>query len=160
MPIRDLSCGALRSQSNPATPRIGQDMQDMLHAVMWVALGSAIGGPARYFVSGLVGRHVGETFPWGTMAVNVSGAFVIGLMAAAAMVEGLIPMPTGWQLGVTGFLGAYTTVSSFSLQTMALARDGQFLKAGGNAALSLLLCMSAVAAGYGAGIATLGAGPS
>lgn len=132
-------------------------MQGMLHAVMWVALGSALGGPARYFVSGLVGRRVGETFPWGTMAVNVSGAFVVGLLAAAATVEGLMPMPGGWQFAVTGFLGAYTTVSSFSLQTMALALDGEFLKAGGNVVLSLLMCLAAVALGYGVGIAVLGA---
>lgn len=135
-------------------------MQDLLHIVMWVALGGAFGGPARYLVSGLVGRHVGETFPWGTMVVNVSGAFAIGLMAAAASVEGLLPMPYAWQLAVTGFLGAYTTVSSFSLQTMALARDGQFLKAGGNAALSLVLCPAAVALGYGIGASGLGTGPA
>lgn len=126
-------------------------MQDMFQVVMWVALGSAIGGPSRYFVSGLVGRRIGETFPWGTMVVNVSGAFAIGLIAAAAMVEGFLPMPAGWQFAVTGFLGAYTTVSSFSLQTLALARDGQLLKACGNMALSLLLTLSAVALGYAVG---------
>lgn len=135
-------------------------MQDIFHAVMWVALGSALGGPSRYFVSGIVGRHIGETFPWGTMVVNVSGAFMIGLIAAAAMVEGLMPMPIGWQFAVTGFLGTYTTVSSFSLQTMALGRDGQFLKAGGNAVLSLFLCLSAVALGFGVGAACLGTGLS
>ncbi|OQM73930.1 fluoride efflux transporter CrcB [Manganibacter manganicus] len=133
-------------------------MQSMLHVMIWVALGSALGGPARYFVSGLIGRHVGETFPWGTMAVNVSGAFAVGLLAAAATIEGLMPMPAGWQFAVTGFLGAYTTVSSFSLQTMALALDGEFLKAGGNIALSLLLCLAGVALGYGAGIVLPGAG--
>lgn len=132
-------------------------MQDMLHIVMWVALGSAIGGPARYFVSGLVGRRVGETFPWGTMVVNISGAFLIGVAAGAATIEGLLPMPAGWQLIVTGFLGAYTTVSSFSLQTMALARDGQVLKAGGNVALSLTSCLSAVALGYGVAMLLWGA---
>lgn len=121
--------------------------------MMWVALGGAIGGPARYFVSGLVGRHVGETFPWGTMVVNVSGAFLIGLAAAAASVTS---MPVAWQFAVTGFLGAYTTVSSFSLQTMALMRDGQFLRSCGNVALSLFLCLSAVALGYGVGIVILG----
>lgn len=132
-------------------------MQDILQAMIWVALGSATGGPSRYFVSGLVGRRLGETFPWGTMAVNVSGAFLIGLVAAAAMVEGLMPM-AGWQFAVIGFLGAYTTVSSFSLQTLALARDGQLRRAGGNVALSLVLSLLAVALGYGVGAASLGAG--
>jgi CrcB protein len=135
-------------------------MLDVLHEMMWVALGGAVGGPSRYFVSGVVGRHVGETFPWGTIVVNVSGAFAIGLIAAAATVDGLLPMPSAWQLAVTGFLGAYTTVSSFSLQTMALARDGQFRKAGGNVALSLILCLSALALGYGVGAFSLGIGPA
>lgn len=134
-------------------------MQDILHAVMWVALGSALGGPARYLVSGIVGRHIGETFPWGTMVVNATGAFAIGAIAAAATVEGLFPMPQAWQFAVTGFLGSYTTVSSFTLQTMALARDGQFARAGGNVIASLILCLSAVALGYGVGATALGIGP-
>lgn len=131
-------------------------MQDLVHGMIWVALGSAIGGPARYFVSGLVGRRIGETFPWGTMVVNVSGAFLVGLTAAAAAAGGVLPMPVAWQIAVTGFLGAYTTVSSFSLQTIALVRDGQLLKAGGNIALSLLLCLLAVTLGYGIGAVALG----
>lgn len=134
-------------------------MQDILQAVVWVALGSVFGGPARYFVSGLVGRRIGETFPWGTMVVNVTGAFAIGLIAAAARSGDLFPMPVAWQFAVTGFLGSYTTVSSFSLQTMALARDGQFMKAGGNVLASVLLCLSAVTLGYGLGIAVVGGGP-
>ncbi|TIS53712.1 fluoride efflux transporter CrcB [Mesorhizobium sp.] len=131
-------------------------MNDFLQGLLWVVLGSAIGGPARYFISGLIGRHIGETFPWGTVAVNVSGAFVIGLLAASAAVGAMSPMPAAWQFAVTGFLGSYTTVSSFSLQTLALVRDGQFLSASGNVVLSLLLCLSAVALGYAAGSAMLG----
>jgi CrcB protein len=121
-------------------------MQDWLAALIWVAIGSAFGGAARYFVSGLVGRAIGETFPWGTMAVNVSGAFVIGTVAAAA--QGMLASDPAWQFAVVGFLGSYTTVSSFSLQTLALARDGETLRAGANVALSLLLCLSAVTLGY------------
>jgi CrcB protein len=127
-------------------------MQDAVAATLWIALGSAFGGPARYFLSGLVGRHVGETFPWGTMAVNISGAFVIGLAAAAASVPGLLSTPPAWQFAVTGFLGSYTTVSSFSLQTLNLARDGQLLRAGSNVVLSLALCLSAVALGFAVGV--------
>ena len=132
-------------------------MQDILQGLAWVVLGSVLGGPARYFVSGVVGRHIGETFPWGTMVVNVSGAFVIGLFAVAAPAGGVLPMPVAWQFAVTGFLGSYTTVSSFSLQTLALVRDGQVLRAGVNLLLSLAFCLSAVALGYAAGSAVLGA---
>ena len=147
----------------PAGPQEGLNgvgvtgnMQDGLQGLMFVALGSALGGPARYFVSGLVGRHIGETFPWGTMVVNVTGAFVIGLFAAAAEGERLFFMPIAWQFAVTGFVGSYTTVTSFSLQTLALVRDGEIMRAGGNVLLSLALCLAAVALGYVAAIAALG----
>ncbi|EHK52654.1 fluoride efflux transporter CrcB [Allomesorhizobium alhagi] len=132
-------------------------MQDVFQQLVWVALGSVLGGPARYFVSGFVGRRVGETFPWGTVAVNVSGAFAAGMIAAAA-IGGVFPTSVAWQFAVTGFLGSYTTVSSFSLQTLALARDGQIMRAGGNVVLSLALCLSAVALGYISGSAALGVG--
>ena len=131
-------------------------MQDVVAVLAWVVLGSALGGPTRYFVSGVVGRSIGETFPWGTMVVNVSGALAIGVLAAAASLHGLLSMPAAWQFAVTGFLGSYTTVSSFSLQTLALARDGQVLRAGGNVLLSVVLCLAAVALGYAAGLAALG----
>ncbi|RWE57343.1 MAG: fluoride efflux transporter CrcB [Mesorhizobium sp.] len=131
-------------------------MQDVLQGLAWVAFGSALGGPARYFVSGFVGRHIGETFPWGTMVVNITGAFALGLTSAVAAVEGLFPMPVAWQFAAVGFLGSYTTVSSFSLQTLTLIRGGQIMRAGGNVVLSLALCLSALALGYVSGSAALG----
>lgn len=129
-------------------------MQDVVHGFAWVALGSALGGMARYWVSGMVGRRFGETFPWGTMVVNVSGAFVIGIVAAlaASNLPWVSEVP-GWRLIVVGFLGCYTTVSSFSLQTLALARDGDLRRAAGNVALSLGLCLPAAALGLAAGAA-------
>jgi fluoride exporter len=130
-------------------------MLGSLYGLIWVALGSAFGGAARYFLSGLVGRNVGETFPWGTLAVNVSGCFAIGLIAAAADAQGS-PSAAWWQLAVVGFLGSYTTVSSFSLQTLSLARDGEFVQASGNILLSLVLCLGAVALGFAAGAAMIG----
>jgi CrcB protein len=132
-------------------------MQHTIYAMIWVALGGVFGGPARYFVSGLVGRHIGETFPWGTLVVNVTGCLAAGVFAAAA-VAGMVTTSTVWLFAVTGFLGCYTTVSSFSLQTLALARDGQMWQAGGYIALSLVLCLTAVALGYAAGAAMLPVG--
>lgn len=132
-------------------------MLDILIALGWVALGAALGGTARYFVSGIVGRRFGETFPWGTTVVNATGSLAIGLAAAAAADGGPLHAPALWQLAVVGFLGSYTTVSSFSLQTLALARDGQVWQAGGNVLVSLLLCLSAVALGFAVGTAWLGA---
>jgi CrcB protein len=116
----------------------------LLSQLAWVALGAAAGGVLRYFVSGFIGQRIGEAFPWGTLIVNVSGAFAIGAMAAA--VRG--PVSDAWLFGVTGLLGAYTTVSSFSLQTLALAREGGQRQAFNNIALSVVLCVAAAALGY------------
>jgi fluoride exporter len=123
-------------------------MAEVLHGLLWVAIGSVFGGTSRYFVSGLVARRFGETFPWGTMVVNVTGAFAIGAVAAAASAHFLFHVQALWQFAVVGFLGSYTTVSSFSLQTLALARDGESLLASMNVLLSLALCLLAVAVGF------------
>lgn len=121
----------------------------MVSALVSVVLGSALGGTARYFLSGFVARRVGETFPWGTLVVNVSGAFVIGVFAALAMDNAsLLASPDPWLFAVTGFLGCYTTVSSFSLQTLALARDGEGGRAIGYVAISVGLSLGAVAVGF------------
>jgi len=111
-----------------------------------VVLGSALGGMARFWLSGFVASRIGETFPWGTLAVNASGALAIGLVAAAAAGAGYLG-PHGWHFAVFGFLGSYTTVSSFSLQTLLLARDGEWRRAAANVGLSLALCLSAVGLG-------------
>jgi CrcB protein len=116
----------------------------------WVALGSALGGAARFLVSGAVARSLGETFPWGTMVVNVTGALAIGGLAGLAESQPVLARPEAWPLVVTGFLGSYTTVSSLSLQTLALLRDGEAPKAAGNVLLSLLFGLAAVAGGFAA----------
>jgi CrcB protein len=123
---------------------------------MWVALGSILGGTARFWLSGLVARRVGETFPWGTVAVNVSGAFLLGILAASAASHGIFSDVRPWQFAAIGILGTYTTVSSFSLQTLALARDGEMMRAAGNMLLSLSLCLVAVTAGFAAGLHLFG----
>jgi CrcB protein len=126
-------------------------MADVLHELLWVAIGSLFGGTSRYFVSGFAARRFGEIFPWGTVIVNVSGAFAIGVIAAAGNAQFLFHVQALWQLAVVGFLGSYTTVSSFSLQTLNLLRDGETFLAGTNVLLSLALCLFAVATGFAAG---------
>lgn len=126
--------------------------------VAWVAAGSALGGLARFFVSGLVARAFGETFPWGTIVVNVTGAFAIGVLAAVARHQGWLLLPPAWPIAVTGFLGSYTTVSSFSLQTLALVREGEWFRGAGNIVLSLALCLCAAALGMAAVLEAVGEG--
>ena len=124
----------------------------MITGLLSVALGSVLGGMARYFISGFVARRAGETFPWGTLIVNVSGAFVIGIFGALAQDDNSVfASPNPWLFAVTGFLGCYTTVSSFSLQSLALAREGERGRAAGYVALSVGLCLSAVASGFALG---------
>lgn len=120
-------------------------MTSALSAYFWIALGSALGGVGRYWLSGVVARSFGETFPAGTLVVNVTGSFLIGVIAALADTEGR------WWIGpaartflMLGVLGGYTTFSSFSLQTLHLARDGEWLYAGANVVLSVVLCLLAV----------------
>jgi len=114
-----------------------------------VILVSALGGIARYFISGFVARRVGETFPWGTLIINVSGAFLIGIFGALAEDSAsLLASPDPWLFAVTGFLGCYTTVSSFSLQTLSLARNGEGGPAVGYVVASVALCLTAAALGF------------
>jgi CrcB protein len=121
----------------------------MVTALISVVLGSALGGIARYFLSGAIARRVGETFPWGTLSINVSGAFLIGVFGALARDNASwFAAPNPWLFAVTGFLGCYTTVSSFSLQTLSLARDGEGGRAIGYVAISVALSIGAVAVGF------------
>ncbi len=116
---------------------------------LWVMVGSALGGVARYWLSGVASHHIGETFPIGTLIVNVTGSFVIGFFAALTGPDGRVFVGTdARQFVMTGLCGGYTTFSSFSLQTLNLARDNEMALAGANAGLSLVLCLVAVWLGH------------
>ena len=116
---------------------------------IWIAVGSALGGVLRYWCSGVAARLIGETFPWGTLIVNVVGSFVIGLVFALTGPDGrLLVSSTARQFIMVGLCGGFTTFSSFSLQTLNLIRDGELLLAGANIAGSVLLCMLAVWLGH------------
>jgi CrcB protein len=112
---------------------------------IWVTVGGAIGTAARYWLSGLVARLVGETFPWGTLLINVTGSFIIGFFAALTGPDGRIFVgSTARQFVMIGLCGGFTTFSSFSLQTLSLMNDGEWFRAGGNIGLSVALCLIAV----------------
>jgi fluoride exporter len=115
---------------------------------LWVALGGALGTTARYWLSGVVARSIGEAFPWGTLVINVTGSFVIGFFGALTGPDGRVFVGSNArQFVMIGMCGGYTTFSSFSLQTLNLMNNGEWLQAGANVALSVLLCMIAVWAG-------------
>jgi CrcB protein len=116
---------------------------------LWIALGSALGGMARYACSNLAVAWLGPTFPWGTLIINVLGSFVIGFFGALTGPDGRL-MVSGdtRQFVMVGLCGGYTTFSSFSLQTLNLAQEGDFLRAGLNIGGSVVLCLLSVWLGY------------
>lgn len=126
-------------------------------SIILVAIGGALGAAARFWLSGLVGRRIGETFPWGTLAVNVSGTGMAGFAAGSLGFPGPGSSPSMlWLALVTGVLGSYTTVSSFSLQTLNLLRVGERRHAVGNITASLVLCLVAAASGFALALVVIG----
>lgn len=120
-------------------------------AYLWVALGGALGSVGRFWINGLVSEKVGATFPWGTLVINISGSFAIGVIGAVASPEGRLDSQTrqfATQFLMIGVCGGYTTFSSFSLQTLNLVRDREWLYAGGNVVFSVVLCLLAVWLGW------------
>lgn len=116
---------------------------------LWIFLGSGLGGVGRFALSGLVAHRFGETFPWGTLLVNVSGSLLIGFIATITAPDGRLFAGAGVRhFLMTGVLGGFTTYSSFSLQTLLLMRGGEWGRAAGNAFGTLALCLVAVWLGH------------
>lgn len=118
--------------------------------LLWVGVGSAAGGMLRYLLAVGFAVRVGTAFPWGTIAANILGSFLIGLVGGLAEPGGprsLALSPETRQFLMIGVLGGFTTFSSFSLQTVILMRDGHHAAALANVGISVLVCLAA--AGFG-----------
>ncbi|MDX2142247.1 MAG: fluoride efflux transporter CrcB [Rhodospirillaceae bacterium] len=112
---------------------------------LWIALGSALGGVGRYAVGLWSAAWWGTGFPWGTLIVNVSGSFIIGVFAAASSHAGPLTLSDDARLFVTvGLCGGFTTFSAFSLQTLNMMEAGAWPAAALNVAGSVVLCLVAV----------------
>ena len=117
--------------------------------VLWVALGGALGSVARYALSGIAVRWLGAGFPYGTLFVNMTGSFTIGLLAALVAADGRPSLGADARAFLlVGVLGGFTTFSSFSLETLNLARSGALAPAMLNVAGSVVLCLAAVSFGF------------
>jgi len=113
-----------------------------------VMAGGALGTLGRYAVS-VAAAPISRDLPWGTIIINVTGSFLIGLFGALTLATGRFPASENLRLFVMiGICGGYTTFSSFSLQTLELMRNGAALRAGINIAASVALCVAAVAFGH------------
>jgi CrcB protein len=112
-----------------------------------VALASGAGAVCRYLLDQLVQRRSQRSFPWGTLAVNVSGSLLLGLVTGLALHHGLPAGPT--VVLSAGFAGGYTTLSTWAWETLALAESGALLAAAANVLLSLAVGLAAAAAGLG-----------
>ena len=117
---------------------------------LWVMVGSALGGLLRFAIGKLaIPLDTSIGFPIGTVLINVMGSFVIGYFGTLTLHNGRYPVSENLRIFVMiGICGGFTTFSSFSLQTFDLARSGAWGRAVANIVLSVLLCLTAVAAGH------------
>ena len=126
-----------------------QKIWDTTGSYISVALGSIVGGVARYLVSVLFLSQIGNGFPWATLFVNVTGSFMIGFYAALTGPEGrLFVSPRQRQFVMVGICGGYTTFSAFSLETLQLVQSGNLQAASLNLSVSVVSWLAAVWLGY------------
>ena len=118
----------------------------MLRFVL-IGLAGFAGTTARYWLSGIVARRYGETFPYGTLAVNALGCFVAGVLFYV-MYDRFLTSPTSRSVVFIGLLGGFTTFSSYGLQTFTLLRDGEIFLALVNIGMSNVAGLFLVWAGY------------
>jgi fluoride exporter len=118
-----------------------------------VLIGAAIGGVGRYGLSGVIANWTGATFPWGTLIVNVTGCFVIGVFDTLTGPDGIFLVPANLRvLVMVGICGGYTTFSSFSLETLNLARNGEWVASGAYILASTAFCLIGVWLGHIVGV--------
>ena len=116
--------------------------------LIWIALGGAAGSVLRYVLGGVVQRSAGLAFPTGTLAVNIAGCFLIGLLTQHYM--NVQTSPVMRAALITGFCGGFTTFSAFSVETVGLIEGGEHLKAAAYILMSLTISVAATFAGMAA----------
>jgi len=112
-----------------------------------IAIGAAVGGVSRYYLSAAVQHRMGTTFPWGTLVINVTGSLVLGFLMRYAISTPAVSVEMRALL-TTGFCGGYTTFSTYSYETATLIEDGQLGRAGTYALASVLLALAGTFRGF------------
>jgi len=116
-----------------------------LGSYLVISIGAVLGANTRYLLGGWIGEQASSSFPWGTFVINVTGSLAIGLVLGLAADR---VMPWWWRPGVAiGFLGAYTTFSTFSYETLNLLQEGSYVAAAANMVGSVAIALIAVFAG-------------
>jgi len=118
--------------------------------LLYIALGSAIGGVGRYLLGGVIQRLSGGTFPIGTLIINITGSFLLGLIYRYSADSAAITPEVRAMLTI-GVCGGYTTFSSFSYESVRMMEDGQAARALAYVALSVGLCLCGTFLGIAAG---------
>jgi CrcB protein len=118
--------------------------------LLLVGAGGFFGAIARYVIDGWVATSTGGGFPWGTLVVNVTGSFVLGVLFAASVERDVLPAAIRAPV-LIGFIGAYTTFSTLTLESWRLVQDGSYVAAFANIGGSIVLGMIAVVAGLAIG---------
>lgn len=116
--------------------------------MLWIAVAGAAGSVSRYGVGVLAEKYVGTGFPWGTFVVNALGSLLLALLFAGSLKNPHWSPELKLAIG-TGFMGAFTTFSTFSLDTMKLIEAGRWIAAGANVGLNVGVGLVAAAAGFG-----------
>ena len=122
---------------------------------LWICAAGAVGTGARYLISGWALASLGAGFPYGTLAVNVTGSFLIGLVMQVGLATPILS-PTLRMTLTTGFIGGFTTYSTFNFETIRLVQTGAWKLAVGNVVITLVTCFAAGLAGIGLGRALFG----
>jgi CrcB protein len=115
-------------------------------AYLWISLGAIVGASARYFVSRFIARGVSASFPYGTLLINITGSFILGLFLVWST-ERALPDPRWRLLVAIGFCGSYTTFSSYAFESFSLFEQGHYMLFASNVVLSNVLCLAGVLAG-------------
>ena len=137
------------SEMQDSRPGRWQEFRDRAGSYVSVALGSVVGGVARYLVSVLFVSQIGDGFPWSTLFVNVTGSFLIGFYAALTGPDGRVrASPRQKQFVMVGICGGYTTFSAFSLETLQLVQSGNLHAASLNLGISVVGWLAAVWVGH------------
>lgn len=121
-------------------------MNGSLAIYLWIAAGGALGAPLRFYLTQLANSWFGKQFPFGTLAVNVIGSLMIAIIYGLIERGVLADLPYRYFIGV-GLLGALTTFSTFSFETLTLIQDGLWMKAVANVLLNVFVCLFAAIIG-------------